>query len=152
MERRKFLGIGLTSALLLPLGVLATDFRKTKPVTWTAKSVNDAIKALYGEVTLEESKEISLKIPKMTSNGMSVPVGIKSKIKAKTVALFQNSNPESAVSVWTVPENGIVDYNLKIKLKTIENEASVVTLVVEGEDGKFYVTDTSVTVAGGCEG
>ncbi len=89
----------------------------------------------------------------MTSNGMSVPVGIKSKIKAKTVALFQNSNPESAVSVWTVPENGIVDYNLKIKLKTIENEASVVTLVVEGEDGEFYVTHTSVMVLGeSCEG
>ena len=152
MERRKFLSMSVASALDLPLGALTTDFRETKPATWTAHNVDDAIKALYGDVKLLESKEISLKMPKVTSNGNSIPVGIKSKIKAKTVALFQNSNPESAVSVWTVAEHGIVDYHLKLKLKTIEGEASVVTLVVEGKDGKFYVTHVSVTVAGGCEG
>ncbi len=152
MERRKFLGIGLTSALLLPLGVLATDFQEEKKDTWTANSVNDAIKALYGDVELIESSDVILEIPK-EAFGHAIPVRIKSKIRATTVALFQNANPESAVSVWTVPEDGIVDYFFKIRMKYIAGKSSVVTLVVEGEDGEFYVTHTSVMVLGeSCEG
>lgn len=152
MNRRKFLTLSVATALALPISVGAMDYRAEKPSAWTAHTVDDAIKALYGDVKLIKSDNVLLKILKEVSNGNFVDVGIKTDIEATSISLFQNSNPESAVAVWTVPENGIIDYKLKIKLKTLEGAPSVVTVVVEAKDGKFYFTDTSVVVRGGCEG
>jgi sulfur-oxidizing protein SoxY len=153
MNRRKFLTLSVATAITLPMMAMATDYRTEKPAAWTAHTVDNAVKALYGDVKLIQSGDLILKMPKVTSNGGAVPVGIKSTIKAKSVSLFQNSNPESAVAVWTVPENGIVDYGLKLKIKTLEDGSpSVVTIILEGLDGKYYTTSGSVKVAGGCEG
>ncbi len=153
MDRRKFLTMSMVTALALPLSAWATDYRVEKPAAWTAKTVNAAIKALYGDVELVESEKIIFKVPKISTTGDQVPVSIKTTIDAKTVALFQNSNPESAVAVWTVPENGIIDYKLKMKIKTLaDGSPSVVTVVVQGNDGVFYTTHASVIVRGGCEG
>jgi len=157
MNRRKFLGLSVMAMTAMPAILSAAasiDFRATKPDTWTAKSVDSAIKALYGEITPVESG-VTIKAPKVASNGGSVPVTVKSDIAAKTVAVFQNMNPESAVAVFNVQEGGIVDYFLKMKLKaTDENGGNgVITVVLEGMDGKFYVGKKSLQVAkGGCEG
>jgi len=153
MNRRKFLTLSMATAMLLPLGAWATDYRKTNPNVWTAHTVDDAVKALYGDVTFIENAEISLKLPKIASNGGAVPVAISSKIEAKSVSLFQNSNPESAVAVWTVPEGGIIDYASKIKLKGGADKSSVITVVLEGKDGKFYRISKRVEVSStSCEG
>ena len=157
MNRRKFLGLGVMAIAVMPatLSALSSiDFRSTKPDAWKAKSVEDAIKALYGDIKAEESG-VTVKAPKVASNGGAVPVTIKSDIDAKTVAVFQNMDPESAVAVFNVPENGIVDYFLKMKLKaTDENGGNgVITVIVEGTDGKFYKGTKALQVAkGGCEG
>jgi sulfur-oxidizing protein SoxY len=149
MDRRKFLGLGLAAIAVVPATLSATDFRKEKPDTWTAHKVDEAIKALYGDVKLEKSEDITIKVPKIASNGGAVPVGVKSDIKAKTVALFQDANPEAAVCVWEVAEGTNVAYGLKIKMKG----SGAVTVVVEGTDGKFYTASKSMQVAlGGCEG
>jgi len=157
MNRRNFMGFGVLAMATLPAVLSAfesIDFRKTKPDVWKAKTVNDAIKALYGDIKPEE-KGVKVKAPKVASNGGAVPVTVKSDIPAKTVAFFQNMDPESAVVVWNVPEDGIIDYFMKIKLKaTDENGGNgELTAVVEGKDGKFYVGKTKLQVAkGGCEG
>ncbi len=148
MDRRKFLSVSLVAAAVLPASLSAIDFRATKPDTWTAHTVADGIKALYGDVKLEE-KGVSVKAPKVASNGGAIPVTIESDIAAKTVALFQDANPESAVAVFSVAEGGIVDFMMKIKMKA----SGKLTAVVEGVDGKFYVGTQSLEVAlGGCEG
>jgi len=149
MDRRKFLGLGMTALALVPATSLhALDFRKEKPDTWTAHTVDDAIKALYG-ATATESKDVSLKAPDVASNGGAIPVSIKTAIDAKTVALFQDSNPESAVAVWTVQEGGIVKYSTKIKMK----KSGTITVVVEDKDGKLHSAKKTLEVAlGGCEG
>ena len=153
MNRRKFLTLSMATALTLPIASWATNYRSEKPAAWTAKTIDDAVKALYGDVQLIESSDVILKIPKVTTNGGAVPVGIKTSIKAKSVSLFQNSNPESAVAVWTVTEDGIVDYGLKLKIKTFKDGSpSRVTVIVEGVDGKYYSASTLVSVKGGCEG
>ena len=150
MNRRKFLGLGLAAVALAPVAINAIDFRKEKPDAWKAKTVEDAIKGIYGDAKPVESDKIKIKHPKVASNGGSVPVTIKSDIEAKSVALFQNVNPESAVAVWTVPEGGIVDYSTKIKMKA----SGKMTVVVEGKDGKLYIktTDKMEVALGGCEG
>ncbi len=153
MNRRKFLSVSVATALMLPAMVWATDYRAVKPDAWTAHTVEDAIKALYGDVKLTQSSDITLKMPKLASNGGAVPVSIKTNIKAKSVSLFQNANPESAVAVWSVPEDGIIDYGLKIKLKGGDNKHIEVTVVVEGLDGVYYTKSALVQVSTTtCEG
>jgi len=157
MNRRKFLSVGVMAVAAMPatLSALSSiDFRATKPDAWKAKTVEDAIKALYGDIKPEESG-VTVKAPKVASNGGAVPVTVKSDIDTKTVAVFQNMNPESAVAVFNVPENGIVDYFLKMKLKATDANGGngVITAIVEGKDGKFYKGTAVLQVAkGGCEG
>ncbi len=148
MDRRKFLNLSVFAMVAVPASLSAVDFRETKPATWTAKTVEDAIKAQYGDVKLEDSG-VKVKAPTVAANGGAVPVTVKSDISAKTVAIFQDANPEAAVAVFTVAEGGIVNYSLKIKMKA----TGKITAIVEGTDGKFYRGYQSLEVAkGGCEG
>lgn len=148
MDRRKFLNLSIIAAVVVPAGLSAIDFRATKPDTWTAHTVADSIKALYGDIKPEEGS-VTIKAPKVASNGGAIPVTIKSDIAAKSVVLLQDANPEATVAVFTVHEGGIVDYMLKIKMK----KSGKITAIVEGLDGKFYMGSQSLEVAlGGCEG
>ncbi len=149
MDRRKFLGLGLAAAALVPATTLnAIDFRDTKPDTWKAVSTADAIKGLYGDITpLEEG--VNVKAPKLAENGGAIPVKIKSDIQAKSVALFQDANPRSAVAVFTVSEGQPIDYTLKIKMR----KTGKITVIVEGTNGKFYSKVLPIEVSiGGCGG
>ncbi len=148
MDRRKFMSLSMVAAAVLPASLSAIDFRETKPDVWTAHTVADAIKALYGDITPEESG-IKLDVNPVQPSGGAIPVDIASDIPAKTVALFQDANPEAAVAVWDVQEGGIVEFMTKIKMK----KSGTVTVILEGRDGKFYTAKASLEVAlGGCEG
>ena len=69
-------------------------------------------------------------------------------MKAKTMAIFQDANPESAVAVFTVPANGIPEYSVRIKM----SKTGTVTAVAD-VDGKLYSTSKVVKVTiGGCGG
>ena len=153
MERRKFLslsGLAVAAAALAP-AANAEDFRKTKPTVWTAHTVNDAVTAMYGTTAATESG-VTVTMPDVAANGGAVPVNIKSDIDAKTVALFQDANPESAVAAWTIHEGTIINFDLKIKLKS-DGTPITVTAIVEGKDGKLYSGKKTLSVAlGGCEG
>jgi len=140
--------LSLVAVAAMTVSLSATDYRAEKPDTWTAKTVETSIKALYGEVTPAEG-EIKLKAPKVASNGGAIPVSIKTDIPAKSVAIFQDANPEAAVAVFTVPEGANADFSMKIKMK----KSGTITAIVEGKDGKIYSTKLSLEVAlGGCEG
>lgn len=153
MQRRKFLSLsGLAAfAAMAPSAINAEDFRKAKPTVWTAHTVEDGIAAMYGTSATTESG-ISIKMPDVAANGGAVPINIKSDLDIKSIAIFQNANPESAVAAFTVHENSIVDYDLQIKLKS-DGTPITVTVVAEGKDGKLYSGVNTLTVAlGGCEG
>lgn len=150
MQRRTFLSLaaGAVALAAVPASVRAEDFRKAKPEAWTARTVEDAIKALYGSAaTVEEG--VTVVTPDVASNGGAVPVNVTSDIDAKTVAIFQNVNPESAVIVYELNEYSIIDFDIKIKMKG----SGTITAVVEGKDGKLYSGAKTLNVAlGGCEG
>jgi sulfur-oxidizing protein SoxY len=140
--------LSLVAVAAMTVSLSATDYRAEKPDAWTAKTVPTAIKALYGEITPAEG-EIKLKAPKVASNGGAIPVSVKTDIPAKSVAIFQDANPEATVAVFTVPEGANADFSMKIKMK----KSGTITAIVEGKDGKFYSTKLSLEVAlGGCEG
>jgi sulfur-oxidizing protein SoxY len=151
MNRRKFLGLGVMAVAAMPatLSALSTiDFRATKPDTWTAHKVDEAVKALYGDIKAEENG-VTVKAPKVASNGGAIPVTVKSDISAKSVAVFQDANPEATVCVFNCDKDSIIDYMFKIKMKA----SGTITAIVEGQDGKFYKGAITIEVAkGGCEG
>jgi len=141
--------LSLVAVAAMTVSVNATDYRAEKPDAWTAKDVPSAVKALYGEITPTESADIKLKAPKVASNGGAIPVSIKTDIPAKSIAVFQDVNPEATVAVFEVPEGTQADFSMKIKMK----KSGSITAIVEGKDGKFYSTKLSLEVAlGGCEG
>ena len=140
--------VSLVAIAAMTVSLSATDYRAEKPEAWTAKDVPTAIKALYGNITPVDDK-IKLKAPKVASNGGAIPVSVKTDIPAKSIAIFQDANPEAAVAVFTVPEGAEADFALKIKMK----ESGSITAIVEGTDGKFYSKKLTLEVAlGGCEG
>jgi len=150
MDRRKFLGLTLGSLALavIPASVQAADYRKLKPTVWSAHTVDDAIKNMYGSTNLT-MEGVQLKAPDVASNGGAIPVSFSTKIPARTVSVFQDANPEAAVVVYEVGEYDITDYAIKIKMA----KSGTITVVVEGKDGKLYAAKKTLEVAlGGCEG
>jgi len=149
MNRRKFLGLGavVAAATIIPANLSATDFRATKPKAWTAHKVDEAIMEVFGTSKTTVGK-VKLKAPDIAENGSVIPITISSKLAGKTVALFQDANPEATVAVFTVPANGLIDYSIRIKLA----KTGKVTAIVE-VDGKLYSASKTVKVtAGGCGG
>lgn len=150
MERRKFIGFGIfaAAAALVPGTLSAEDYRKTKPDAWKAHTIEDAIVKMYGTSTTIE-QGVTLTAPDVAANGGAVPVDFSSDIAAKSVAVFQNANPEAAVCAFTLNENSIIDFSIKMKLK----QSGTIVVVVEGMDGKLYSAKKTLSVAlGGCEG
>ena len=135
MQRRKFLSLsGLAAfAAMAPAQLSAEDYRATKPDVWTAHTVDDSITKLYGTTTTIE-EGVKLTAPDVASNGGAIPVDFSSDIDAKSVAVFQDANPESAVIVYTIHENSIINFSIKMKMKA----SGTITVVLEGLDGKLY--------------
>lgn len=150
MERRHFLSLTLGSLALavVPAAVRAEDYRVTKPTAWSAHTVDEAIKNLYGaSVTIE--KGVTVVAPDVASNGGAIPVDFSTEIPAKSIAVFQDANPEATVAVYTIGEKDVTDYSIKIKMA----KSGTITVVVEGKDGKLYSGKKTLDVAlGGCEG
>ena len=137
MNRRHFLALGFC-VFPYTTQALALDYRKSKPEAWKASSINDAAMALYGRekfATIKKSPDIALVVPKgIVKDRENIPVTIRSTIKAKTVALFQDANPKSLVAVFHVNEDSIIEYELNIKMEF----KGTVFAVLEGLDGKLY--------------
>jgi len=145
MERRKFLGLGLVAVTLVPATLSAVDFRTTKPAAWSATSVSDAVKALYGDIKPAESG-IKLTVPKKAANPSAVPVKIKSKIAMKSLTILQDANTRAAVATYTLDKDSIVDLSIKIKM----GKAGTITVIGEGQDGKFYSVAKKVELGEAC--
>jgi len=149
INRRNFLGLGLGAIAIaaIPGKLSAVDFRETKPNAWTAKKVDDAVKEIFGTSATTEGN-IKLNAPDIAENGAVIPVSFETDLKATKVAIFQDANPESAVAVFTIPENAVIDYAVRVKLA----KTGTVTVIAEA-DGKLYSASKLVKVTiGGCGG
>lgn len=151
MKRRNFLSLGLGAmavAAVVPTTLSAVNFRETKPKAWDAKTVDAGMNEVYGTSAATEGK-VKLSAPDIAENGAVIPVSVSTKLDAKTVSIYQDANPESVVAVFTVPENAIIDYDIRIKMMKTGN----VVAVVETKDGKLYKASKEVKVTiGGCGG
>jgi len=153
MNRRKFLGLSLglgVAAVMLPSTMSAVNFRETKKGAFegaNSHTVEDSMKELFGTSKTTVGK-VKLKAPDIAENGAVVPLQVSSKLVGKTVAIFQDANPESLVAVYTVPANGIINYKLRIKMA----KTGTVTAVVQDGNTLFSASKMVKVTAGGCGG
>lgn len=103
---------------------------------WEATTPEDAMKILFSSTNGVDDK-IKIEMPKVHPSNRRVPMKIKTDIKLKSLAIFENTNPTSAVAVFFPQPNSIVDYGLKLHMswKCIEKN---IIIMAEGEDGTLY--------------
>ena len=150
MERRNFLNLTLGALALatVPASVQAEDYRKSKPAAWSAKTVDDAIKGMYGTSALV-MEGVKIKTPDVASNGGAVPVDFSTDLDIESILVVQDANPEAAVMAITTNKHSINKYSIKIKM----GKSGTITIVAKGKDGKLYAAKKTLDVAlGGCEG
>jgi len=139
MKRRQFLALGLC---VVPYVAQASsvDYTKLNPNAWKASTINEAAMALYGRekfATIRKSADIELIVPRgIVKDREEIPVTIRSAMKAKTVAILQDANPESLVAVFHMHENSIIEYEFTMRMEF----KGTVFAVVEGADGRLYYT------------
>jgi len=146
LSRRRFLGaVGAVVALAsLPLQVLARASEAFK-----SDNVDSVLKHLFGDLPIEESDAIKLKIPAIAENGAVVPVSVSTSIdgvEAIHVVIDENPNPLSASFRLTAASPA--DISTRVKM----GKSSNVRALVKTAD-KVYVTSQEVKVTiGGCGG
>jgi len=154
MQRRKFLNLGALVGLstLLSSSLHAVNFRQSRPEAWTAHTVDDAIAKLYPNQVIHEGG-VELSVPKIATNGGSVPVNVSSSLEAKSIALFQDTNPEAAVIALSIHKNSIIDYDFKLKLKSDGSTPIKITAVLEDLNGALHISSKELIVPSGtCDG
>lgn len=141
--------------LLVMLFISTISFVEAKALNskesgaWQSTSVESAMKILFGATNATNDSRVMIKTSRLAENGGSIPIYITTSIAVKRIALFQDANPRVLVAVWDVPKGTVPEYDLRIKMR----QTGLVTVVVEGMDGRLYSAQERVEVSiGGCDG
>ena len=154
MQRRTFLkgslasgtvAVAVGAGLLSPQTVLAAWPKNA----FAAKTVQDALSAIYGSADTSPSGDIKIKAPDIAENGAVVPVTVTSGIPGITdiaIIVEKNGTPLAANFKLSSSSKGFVATRIKMG-KT----SNVIAVVKAG--GKAYSArkDVKVTI-GGCGG
>lgn len=118
-----------------------------------------AVKETLGDIELINTDNIQLRTSANALYGRAFPVDVYSDIKAKSVTLFaiEENAQMKLICQWQISDHSIIDYSVEINLNTLVvdgSSASILMIIVQGEDGKFYTTKKQVylSVGGGCSG
>lgn len=153
IKRRTFLQGGLAGGLLAvaagagllrPARALAAQWPKG---AFEARSIQDALKNLYGTTDAGESKSIKIKAPLQAENGAKVPVQVITDLPAESIDILVKDNAMPLAGRAVLPSaNGF--FSTRIKMA----KSSDIVAVVKA-NGKLHRTKLSVKVTvGGCGG
>jgi len=136
--------LAAATGLLRPTTVLAADWPKN---AFAAKSLDAAMKALYGSDKASESKELHVTANLQAENGAMVPVQIQTPMKADAISIYVKENTQPLVTnLKLTGAAGFYRANIKMA------KTSDVQFVVQS-GGKLYTTKQKIKVtAGGCGG
>lgn len=134
----------------IPLRESKSTGKDGKPYRVNIASINKT----FGDIELIDTDKIQLILPDVAYQSRIFPVNVSSGIKAKSVTLFaiEENAQMKFICQWQINEYSIIDYSVEIKLNTMVvdgSSSSILKIVVEGEDGKFYTTEKQVYVATG---
>jgi len=154
MNRRTFLkgtvagsvlAVAATAGLLTPTRVLAAAW---PAAAFDAKSIDDALKGLFGTTAAADSKAITIKAPIQAENGAVVPIAVSTtlaNVEAIAILVAGNANP----LVANVNLSGAEGYfSARMKM----GKTSDVKVVVKS-GGKLHTASQQIKVTvGGCGG
>ena len=121
---------------------------KNPRLAFEQKSVDDAVKALYGK-TAEASDKVKLDAPEIAENGSVVPIAVSAALADVTsITFLVAENPNALVASYKIPAGTMPAIANRIKMARTSN----VIVVVEA-GGKLYSATKEVKVTvGGCGG
>lgn len=138
------LAVAATAGLLKPTRVLAAAWPSA---AFEAKSVDDAVKALFGTAQAADSKAITIKAPPQAENAAVVPVDVTTTLPVEAIAVLVAGNANPLVANANL--SGADGY-FSVRLKM--GKTSDVKVVVKSQ-GKLYSASAPVKVTvGGCGG
>lgn len=156
MKRRTFLKGAMTgsvlavaagSGLLKPTQVLAAAWPSD---AHAAKTLDSAIKSLFGSSTTSASKAIKIKAPIQAENGAVVPISVSTNMKGiQGIGIFVEKNPSPWATSVDTSGGASGFYSARIKM----GKTSPIHVVMKSKDGKLHVAKKTIKVTvGGCGG
>lgn len=150
-SRRDFLGVCLTSALLLPLRAIAAIWNKAAFDAEKLETAEENL-AINGEIT---SKDIVIIAPNRAENGAIVQVEIEANIpNVEAIAIFVEKNPTPLIANIMLGQYKENNMGAQAKLTTRIKmaETSDIKVIVKA-DGKYFTASKQVQVVeNGCGG
>jgi sulfur-oxidizing protein SoxY len=138
------IALAAASGLLRPTMVWAANWPKN---AFEAKSIESAMKALYGSSNTSPSKDLHITANLQAENGAMVPVQIQTPMKADAISIYVKENASPLVTNLKLT-GAAAFYRANIKMA----KTSEVQFVVKS-GGKLYTTKQKIKVtAGGCGG
>ena len=156
MKRRSFLkgtlatgaaAVAVNAGLLTPSTVLAADWNKG---AFAAKSMDDALNAVYGSTSVAASGDIKLVAPAIAENGAVTPITVDASgvSGVESIAIFASKNPMPLACEYAFGASAEGYVSTRIKMGETQN---VVAVVKAG--GKLIKAEQEVKVTiGGCGG
>jgi len=149
--RRDALKQGLAAASVLGSGAMFTApayaFNKN---AFDAKSVQEALKALGGNGSLAESKDVTITGPDIAENGAVVPIGAATALPGvKRMLLLVEKNPSVLTAAFDVSDAIDASFTTRVKM----GQSSDIYAIAVMNDGKLLYAKKEVKVTlGGCGG
>jgi len=129
-------------AMVMPRSVLAwaeSAFR--------ASAEPDAMQALYGDLPIEESDQVTIRMADIAENGAVVPVTLISTVPGtESISLFVENNPLPLVAQFMILEGTDADISTRIRMEG----TSKVTAVVKVGDRLYRNSRVVSVTVGGC--
>lgn len=146
MKRRNMLkGLALLSSMvLIPVRIFA-DMR----TAFKAVTPDVALNELFGNLPIEQSDAVKLKIPDIAENGAVVPVTISTDIEGvKNISIIIDQNPNPLSASFEIGDGVFAEISTRVKM----GKSSQVRAMVQTGD-KVYTASKEVKVTiGGCGG
>lgn len=139
------IAIAATAGLLRPTSVLAANWPKN---AFGAKTIEAAMKDLYGAGSAISSKDIKITANQQAENGAMVPVQVQTSLKADAISVYI---PENTLPLATsIKVSGSAMPFLRANIKMLKT--SDVVFVVRSGDKLYHAKQKIKVTAGGCGG
>jgi len=140
------LAVAASAGLLVPTRVLAAAWPAS---AFDAKSVDDALKGLFGTTATVESTAITIKAPLQAENGAVVPITVITSLPGvESIAILVQANERPLITNVVLGAGAEGYYSARMKM----SKTSVVKVIAKS-GGKLHTASQEIKVtAGGCGG
>jgi hypothetical protein len=121
---------------LLPLKEKVTLNKIENSKVWDAKTVNEAIGALYNSTNTIKSEFFKLNT-KPYENRLHVPLNIKSELDLESIMVLVEGNTRATVAIFKIPIGAIIDYKIGLEMTNYKVQNYIV-VIGKDRNGKLY--------------